>query len=507
MYPSGYHEARKWKILRDPYLGPLAAKHGDAYALRAGFFYDEDPEDAALDDVDWRCTPVPTRAVRGLRPVVLLTTGAFCPVHDGHLEMMKRAKLCAERAGFEVLAGYLSPGHDAYVRMKCGPAAIPASERLRQCASRIAATADATFLLVDPWEALHRRVSVNYTDVAARLRAYLRAHVDRRIDLLYVCGGDNARFGLSFVDDGGCVIVGRPGAEDEVASLRAELAGSARILWCDGDHPGASRAIRAPMWTDEAKKRVVVRIEDARAVRSSRLDPVRFEAFQRELVALLAETMGSGAVRTAPLRELDAEDDVISLDAMLPSKHALAVSRLFALGGYHAMGHVARPDARSLEEQIARIPFGEYVVRDDDRMTGGTLAAVRAMLPAKVRVRATHLAVEHASDEEVADSRDFLLGTDDGGLVVQLAGGRKGRAPYVFPYVDPSVRCSVPPSSAHAFSRRVWALGQRAFHETGLCVRDLPEPSRVVVEWLGQDRPVADVCRWHLEHLERTIPL
>lgn len=484
-----------WKLARDPYLGPLVAKHGDAYATSAGFFFDEDPADAALDDVDWLCTPLPRAPTAQVkRPVVLLSTGGFCPVHPGHLAMMERARAAAVTAGFDVLAGYLSPGHDSYVELKCGPAAIPASERLRLCAM---AAAESGWLLVDPWEAQHRRVSVNYTDVTARLRAYLREHVHPELDVLYVCGGDNARFALAFVEDGGCIVVGRPGAEAENASWHAKLADEGRITWCDGDHPAASRAIRAPSWIDETKRRVVVRLEDARAVRTLGLAPERFSSFQRELVALFAEVLGEGAVRTRDLDTEAGEDDVISLDAMLPARQNLAVTRLFALGGYQALGHVARPGAPPLEAQLAALPPGDYALRDDDRMTGGTLEAVRAMLPPAIRIHGTRLAVDHDAGEDVADSRDFLLGTDDGGLVVALSHDRSGRVPYAFPYVDPAVRCSVPPRLAHAFSRRVWALGERTFRGTGLRLRDAPLPARVAMAAFGEDRLLEEVCRWH----------
>jgi hypothetical protein len=277
-------------------------------------------------------------------------------------------------------------------------------------------------------------------------------------------------------------------------------------LWCAGDHPAASRAIRAAAWEGAPARRVVVRLEDARAVRTLGLASSRFEAFQRELVGLLSEVHGPGAVRTAALEPPTEERDVISLDAMLPGTRELGVSRLFALGGYQAMGHVARPGARPLVAQIAAIPAGDYVLGDDDRMTGGTLAAVRAMLPPIVRIHGTRLAVEHDDDEEVADSRDFLIGTDDGGLVVELARRQIGRAPYVLPYVDPAVRCSVPASQAATFSRKVWSLAERTFRGTNLRIENLPAPSRVTMELFGSDRLLEDVCRWHADRLDALAP-
>ncbi|MEO8354212.1 MAG: hypothetical protein ABI680_20985, partial [Chthoniobacteraceae bacterium] len=118
------------KIRRDPFLARLCERHGESAVWAAGFFFDSDAENAPLDDVDWLCTPRPKRAVTGERPAVILFTGAFCPVHTGHLAAMEEALVAAERAGFDIVGGYLSPGHDEYIRTKCGPAAIPAHERL-----------------------------------------------------------------------------------------------------------------------------------------------------------------------------------------------------------------------------------------------------------------------------------------------------------------------------------------------------------------------------------------
>jgi nicotinic acid mononucleotide adenylyltransferase len=488
-----------WKIRRDPYFGPLAEERGEAEAFAAGFFLDDDDEDAVLDDVDWHCTPLPPRRAAE-RPVVLLSTGAFCPPHAGHLEMMERARRTAESAGYDVLGGYLSPGHDAYIELKCGPLAIPASVRLGMCAEAIAGS---PWLRVDPWEALHRRVSVNFTDVTARLRAYVRAHLDPRTEVLYVCGGDNARFGLAFGSRGGCIIVGRRGAESVVSSWQQRLEGNARVLWSDGDHPASSSALRTAAWVDDTKRRLVLRVEDTRAIRTLGIGRETFEGFQRALSTALGE---HAAVRAFGLDGPTAEHDAISLDAMAPAAANLAVSRLYAVSGYQALGHVARPGAPPLDQQLAAIPAGTYSLRDDDHVSGGTLDAVRALLPPHVVVARIHLAVEHDDDEVVVDSRDFLLGADDAGLVIELPDGGIGRAPYLLPYVDPAARCCVPPRHVNTFSRQLWTLNERTFAGSGLRIRDLPAATRATFAWLGEDRTLDAVCRWHVERLARIAP-
>jgi hypothetical protein len=415
--------------------------------------------------------------------------------------MLQSARVAAERAGFDVVGGYLSPGHDAYLRLKCGAAAIPASERLRQCA---AAVASSDWLSVDPWEAMHRQVSVNFTDVTARLRAYLRAHVDPRIEVLYVAGADNARFALAFSELGGCVIVGRPGADAELATWRSRLDGQAHVIWADGDHPAASRALRASQWIDKPRRRVVVRLEDERAVHTLGLGDTRYAAFRSELVHVLARY---ATVRTVTLHEPGTEANVISLDAMLPSTHELAISRMFAPGGYELLGHIARPGASPLADQVAAIAPGAYALRDDDTVTGGTLASVRALLPASISITKTVLAIAHDDEEEVLDARDFLLGADHGGLVIALPRGAIGRAPYALPYVDPAVRASIPAS--HAFSLDVWSLNARTFAPTGLRVRELPAPARATIQAAGfaDDVTLEAVCTWHIDRLRAITAL
>jgi hypothetical protein len=129
-------------------------------------------------------------------------------------------------------------------------------------------------------------------------------------------------------------------------------------------------------------------------------------------------------------------------------------------------------------DQLTGISPGDWELVDDDAATGGTLAHVAACLPAGVRVASTVTATVADRGEEIADSRDFLLGTDDGGLVVALPDGTTGRAPYLLPYVDPSARAGVPAPAVLAFSRDLWAVNAGIFAPTGLVVADLPAPAR-----------------------------
>jgi nicotinic acid mononucleotide adenylyltransferase len=503
-----------WKIARDPFLGPLAAELGEKVAWDAGFFLDTNPSDAPLDDVDWLCTPLPPRRAPGARPIALVATGGFCPIHAGHVHMLDAARAAAEAAGYDVVAGYLAPDHDEYVRQKCGIEAVPASVRLSQCA---AAVEPLDWLRVDPWAALHRPGAVNYTDVVARLRSYLRAHWDERVDVFYVCGGDNARFASAFLRDAGIIVVSRPSFEAEHTRWRTQLSDRASILFCEASSELSSRQLRNGAWRDLSERRVLLRLEDERV---AGVVPVReWRAFQRALVAEFegfAGVRGARGASDAGVSDAGVSDagvsdagvsrgggalGVISLDVMRPGEHTLALSRLFALGGYQVLGHVARPGSPPLPEQLAAIPSGEYILRDDDSASGGTLRAALAALPPRLRIMRTELTLTTEPGEDVVDSRDFLLGANDAGLVVQLPNGAIGRAPYLLPYVDPAARCNVPPALSRAFSRRLWQLNAEIHATTRLRIRDLPPPVRATFAQHDPERPLAAIAEWHAERI------
>jgi len=509
------------RLARDPYLAPVVRRWGPAAAFEAGWFIDGDPPDggaAPLDDVGWLCTP--TARVRaglatarsrgrlratGTTPVVLLATGGFHPLHGGHRAMMAAARAALEARGTVVVGGYLSPGHDDYLRLKRGSGVTPAVARV---AGLAAAVADSDWLEVDPWEALARRVAVNYTDVTARLEAYLRAHVDPRLEVRYVCGADNARFALAFTEAGGCVVVGRPGHEATAARWRHDprVARSGRVVFVPGDRAEAASALPPPA-SAPAARHLRLRVEDDRAVRTLGLDPRAWAAFQRWLVDRLGREVAVRPVAVPPPGVAPAPGS-ISLDPYRPGTVDVACSRHFDLGGHRFLGHGPRPGHPPVGEQVGGIAPGPWTIVDDDTATGGTLAFVQGALPAGVAVVARAAPAAGGPDSEIADSRDLLLGTDDGGLVVALPDGSVGRAPYLLPYVDPSARIGVPPAAAPALSRDVWARAAALFAPTGRRVRDLPGPARETMRVAGHpaDGALADVCAAHaatLAHVAR----
>ncbi|MCA9564627.1 MAG: hypothetical protein KC561_14120, partial [Myxococcales bacterium] len=410
--------------------------------------------------------------------------------------------------GWSVVGGFLSPGHDEYVTLKLGNEAIPAAQRVLQCAK---ATASSAWLTVDPWEALHRQVAVNFTDVLVRLERYLCHHLEKAVEVVYVCGSDNARFALAFQSLGRVIVVERPGYPAHTYRERPEINGSSRIIWAPGSSTESSTKVREGavqnlhLKPPSPAQRLRLRDDGERAVPDWPATGERWSKFVEGLASCFGSYMDVDlfARQSAPTE--GTTENTVSLDPLASSRHTLAVSRLFEPGAYVERGYVERPGAPPLSEQIAAIPEGSYAIWDDDEFSGGTMRFVEAMLAeiGTVTNRRTEIPTE---DGEIADARDFLLGTRFGGAVMRLPDGRLCRAPYLLPYVDPFARAGLPPTASLEFSLNVWALNWEFFDGLDLTVAALDRPTQalLLLNWSRSDR-VSAIADWHRQHLQRIV--
>lgn len=547
-----------WKVLRDPAYQDVYRRFGTLQALvDAGFIDDQlavpveqlpcwdlglvTPFDKLLD----RAQALPTDAPG----VVLLTTGSFSPVHQGHLAMMEAARAEVEARGGRVVGGYLSPSHDHYVSFKQGGAAA------RDIASRLAicqeAVADSDWLMVDPWEGRYAPTALNFTDVIRRLEAYLAKVVpSRHLEVVYVFGSDNCGFlaagaqatASSQLPFPKYLCVSRGKRSEALTRRLAQLAVADVPVWCSErmtEHREASstairagelsalvprsrgRVVGAPEPTEP--QRYLVRDDLAWATRSwpdsarratsdftkglcqalskafsgSRREPVR-------IVRLSHEAQRLEAARQVELQSVP----VVSLDAMTPAPHQLAVSRRFgvASGQVFSRHLVARPGHPSLPDQVAAIPAGPVFLLEDDIATGTTVRKAKELLSGRCEVVGMALLTEHSLTEmgedldflDVVDARDFLLGAKDGGLVVRLPDGSLGRAPYMLPWVSTVFRAKLPCDAELAFSRDLWQLNAQWLreHAREQRVQDVPEAARklLVTEGFQECRPLWQVA-------------
>lgn len=534
-----------WKILRDPFASSSFSYYKNPRAiLDAGFFDDGiEPEDfkPERDNLNWLTTPVhkiknnldvldlQTLESFASKPaVILLSTGSFCPIHQGHLMMMENAKKELEAKGLTILGGYFSPSHDSYVSAKYKDALyLDAPHRTRLCEKAVAYS---DWLMVDQWESRYNDSAITYTDVLIRLESYLKKHLLPRLnfEIYYVFGGDNSAFARLFIKRGGCVCIKRPSHEDRMLTINHDplITSNNKIHIVDAffDQPNVSstqirdgnvaclESIESTYkkWFDYYTHPVDTRPKFTYCIRndsryatkiwSPKLDPIDLTLASIEFMDKLNRTlenvyancfMPDQPIKIYPVQidmneqqdyvsEYDRQYSLLNLDACTHSSIKFDLSRHFGISdGQCRWEHlINRPGTPSISQQFSSVKDGEYFLVDDDIATGFTVNTLIKLAPPGIKITQKQGLLQKYLDNhqkelnpdndrpllDICDFRDFLVGSKDSGLVVSLPDGQLVRAPYTFPYVSLVSRASIPPSMELSTAIVIWQLNVNFHH-------------------------------------------
>ena len=158
------------------------------------------------------------RVLPGRRPLVLVTTGAFNPVHLQHIRMFYLAReYLANHTTYQVVGGLISPAHDSAIRsaQRRFPAhAIPAKHRIAMIETAVAGS---SWLGVGRWEAT-RRSPMDYPSVLKNMQSLLyEAFVEAAPLVMYLCGADHLiKCGPQTLKNFGCICCSRPGFTEQL---------------------------------------------------------------------------------------------------------------------------------------------------------------------------------------------------------------------------------------------------------------------------------------------------
>lgn len=146
---------------------------------------------------------------------------------------------------------------------------------------------------------------------------------------------------------------------------------------------------------------------------------------------------------------------------------------------------------------MAGIPPGHYTLVDDDSVSGFTMNAIEKMISqgdVTISGRATLISQVLGVNErlyDVIDARDFLIGSEKCGLVVDLF-GEHIRVPYLFPFVNLVARARILPDVQLACSREIWILNKQ--YAGARTIDSLEESQRKLYAYLGFTGTVGEVC-------------
>lgn len=469
-----------YKLLRDKYFEKV---YWDTKSLRltydAGFFLDSlkyDNEYLFSKNDFMPVIPMDKLSFDETKPnIVLITTGGFSPVHEGHLHIMEVAKKNMEDRGYHVAGGYLSPSHDHYVSTKDnGKAHNHALNRIRICNK---AVMDSEWLMTSPQESIYTKSSVNYTDVIEAIRQQIEMELSKDFIIGYVFGGDNAPFIRAFQGKDIAICVSRNHERE-------------RVVLEDGiEHLNFLYIKENPFNTVSSTKirrnTGYVGQESNSNIYLIRNDfhyynqiPEKYSPVE-QIKKLYEKTMPEykfviidveNQIKEAKNDLKNKNKKTISMDVYLKGDHNVEISRVFNVADSQikAKRFVKRPEVKEiLCKSISKIKSGEYVLIEDDIASGQTYNFLKSILPQEVEL-VDKVILSDYSDElsndyfDVVDLRDFIINSPYSGLVIEH-NKNIFRVPYIAPFVDLVSRAKIPAEKVINFSISVLEINKSLY--------------------------------------------
>lgn len=492
----------------EPFYNELAKEHGEQKAYETGYF------DPSHHKINWKkhvnlpCTPVNFLAkpkYDNTKLAIIISTGAHCPLHDGHIEMMISAKINLQSEGYQVVGGYLSPGHDEYIKYKNGDNWMSIGQRMDWANKMIK---DHQWLSIDPWEGVFAPGAVNFTSVVYRLQQYLKKFYDHydRTKIFFVCGKDNARFLEPFLNtEIGTVVVNRPNYKwDQYADLKSDNVIFATNLYNENSSTRVRETDEYKAFRIKNKKQLFLRMNYNFV--EKQIQVLAKKEFSQVWTLDIEEQKGNF------FRQIIQDKIVINLDSEIIVDHEnvkpLEISRFYDNFGQKNLKHINRIGSKSVKDQIVNLIKDKYIKEcylfDDDICSGGTMDFAEWQLNnygIKVLGRLS-FASGQSSDKEVLDTKDFLIGYLNGGLTTKIK-KEYVRVPYVYPFICPTVRASV--TNPLSFSIEVWKINMDFWKDKEATIYNTPSLHFLTKLGFKQSDTIYSVCEYYYNFLS-TLP-
>lgn len=422
--------------------------------------------------------------------VILLSTGSFAPIHNGHIEKLEVSKNHLESLGMNVVAGYLSPSHDDYVLGKVKDDRYNIFERVDFIHQKIDEY-KSDWLFLSPWEALWNCEPINFTTVMDYLKDYVYYHLEDcpEFEIYYVYGSDNHTFGRTFKYHGKGICVERFGYP------LFEYRNVINISQNKYAEINSTTIRKKILDKNRTSKNGVYLLRDdfKRSLPSSVLGKIS-QKESDDFIKGITDIIKKYNVISKDVRLMDEEkeaslikdvdlSDYISLDVYHGDNKA-RISRLFKMSS----GQVS-PVSLVCNEVFNNEGF-ECSVFDDDSVSGKTLdffeRQFNVTIIKKVLLSDMYKEAENVeSIVDVADIRDFLLGAKEGGLLVSFGLectnigtkiNKNMKCPYIFPFVNPVTRLNIETSKVINYSFEALCLNEILYKNKGILIKDFENP-------------------------------
>lgn len=490
-----------------------------------------------LDVMDNQSSFIPHFAKDG-EVAIILNTGSYAPVHDGHIMMLNNVESHLKELGLiKNSIKILSPSHDKYVLTKSEDIKIwNINKRLRFLYNLVDKYKDEK-LMVDIWEGVYCDYPVNFTDVILK---YVRDLEKQNIKykIFYVFGSDNEQFLYPFdslpneyKDKFFGVCVKRDGYPTHINSQ------GENIIYVDNHNYSflKSRDLRKEkVYTEDVFVQSFYSYGGFYAVRKDNLSALSswlgkaYDDRKQSLISAYDEFHDSlkntiHKYLKVEVLSIDLEVQRKILSSVLKNKKSLnldlATNRDSSINQLPlSKGRLFNPASRQNKpiKMIERndlgvfniqIPPGKYWFVDDDIASGQTFALIQDELSKigvvfedKLNLTESYCNMigKEYSLFDIVDTKDFLLGTYSGGLICEYFGSGV-RVPYFANYVNLYSRASIPHSVICDFNLDILKLNRDFFRKNNfLTVDDLEKNT--------EEQNILDVLRLNFD-VSKTMPI
>ena len=451
---------------------------------------------------------------------VLLSTGSFNPIHQGHIKMLELAKERLQKNQKIVVGGFLSPSHDSYVFTKDERFKITASQRLLFCEKLINKH---DLLTTDKWEALDNAYPINFTDVILRLewllnitlKEYLASifNTEVAIEVVYVFGSDNYTFMDTFISNGLCVCIPRKKedlqkCEDKRLSLLhfnfnnvenrvliGEVGQSISSTEIRNNEVAISESLEKEWSSVESKSLPYLIRDDAKL--SIEFLSNKIQNYENKIEILKSGIFNVFESYFDNINILNIKEQkdsfkniekiaVINLDTwtQLEGEYKLRVSRIFNINDGQIYSSNLFLENKTQIEKILESDFLDYLLVDDDIATGFTVNAIKKQLLPKNCLEVISLNPQKEF-YDIVDLRDFIFGSKYGGLMCLNPINKKlMRVPYIYPFINLQSRAKIPFNKEVEFSKEIIKLNLDFFMNTELLLEDMDDYFKNFCEYL-----------------------
>ena len=241
--------------------------------------------------------------------------------------------------------------------------------------------------------------------------------------------------------------------------------------------------------------------------------------FLKQLITLFSQTFNNKLdIKTINMQEqLKRASSVlnskqtISLDTYYRGTYDIETSRLFDISDIQKkyISLIGRIGHDTIEHQIERIKDGNYILVDDDSATGKTIREVMSNLPERINIEQIYLLASMLNEKifDIVDLRDFMIGVQNGGLVVRLPNREVARSPYMLPYVSLKSRATIPAIKEMEISIKLWEMNKEFYQEIGsnITLEQTDNGFKKLMNYIGFDNntPLTKICEWHIKKLKQ----